>query len=294
MQFKFEKATKEQAKLRMGIYGPSGGGKTWTALMIASALGGKVVALDTENGSAAKYADIFEFFSPKIESYHPKNLIEFFPAAHKEGFDVAVVDSLSAFWQGREGMLEQVDAATKRSQSHNSFKAWGEVAPLQNQLVEAIISAPMHVICTMRSKTEYVIEKDERTGRNAPRKIGLAPIQKDNFEYEMDIVGMMDPDNNLIIQKSRCPDINGKVFNKPGKEFAEIVKAWLSSGQPVKSPLEQFLSLISGFEQQANNYLISIQWISEGQGYADLPEGRIKTILQKPEGFMEKLKGGAK
>ena len=61
MTFTFTRATKAQSKLRLALFGPSGAGKTYTALRIGTGIGGTMAVIDTERGSASKYADRFEF-----------------------------------------------------------------------------------------------------------------------------------------------------------------------------------------------------------------------------------------
>jgi hypothetical protein len=224
----FKKATKSQAKLRMAITGPSGSGKTYTALSVGTPLG-NIAVIDTERGSASKYADLFDFDVLELTEYHPRHYIEAIKAACAGGYDVLIIDSLSHAWSGQGGVLELVDRAAKRSQSQNSFAAWRDVTPLHNQLVDTILGAPIHIIATMRSKTEYVLERDER-GRTTPRKVGLAPVQRDGMEYEFDVVAEMDMDNNMIISKSRIVALTGGVVNRPDGQFGELLKAWLSDG----------------------------------------------------------------
>jgi len=60
---------------------------------------------------------------------------------------------------------------------------------------------------TMRAKTEYVQEKNEKTGKVSVRKVGMAPVQRDGLEYEFDVVADLDQDNNLIVGKTRCPSL---------------------------------------------------------------------------------------
>lgn len=232
----FKKATKEQAKLRMGIIGPAGSGKTYTALVTARNLvpDGKIAVLDTERGSASKYADIFEFDVCELESFHPENYIKTIQAAEEAGYDVLIIDSLSHAWAGKDGALELVDKAAARERG-NSFAAWRHVTPLHNAMVDAIIGARLHVIVTMRSKVEWVIEKDER-GKSVPRKIGLQPVQRDGLEYEFDVVADMDLNNNFIVSKTRCPALRGSVIHCPNEEPAKTLRAWLSDGVPVVEP----------------------------------------------------------
>lgn len=231
----FVKATKHQAKLRLALIGPSGSGKTYSALAIASSLGKKIAVIDTERGSASLYSDKFNFDVCELESFNPLEYVRAIDEAGNAGYDVLVIDSLSHAWSGKDGALEQVDQAATRSQSKNSFAAWREVTPLHNQLVDSILGAHCHVIVTMRAKTEYALEKDEKTGKTMPRKIGMAPIQRDGLEYEFTVVGDMDLQNNLIISKTRCSALNNKVYNKPGKDVANTLLSWLNDGAPVQT-----------------------------------------------------------
>lgn len=231
MKFEFKKATKTQSRARIALIGPSGSGKTMTALRLATGLGDKIALIDTERGSASKYAHRFDFCALDLETFHPQNYIDAIHAAAEAGFEVLVIDSLSHAWAGPGGALELVDKAAKKSQSGNSYTAWRDVTPLHNALLDAILRAPLHIIATLRAKTEYAMEKDDR-GKTVPRKIGLAPIFRDNSEYEFDIVADIDADHNMIISKSRCEALDGGMFNKAGEEVAEQIKAWLTDGAP--------------------------------------------------------------
>ena len=112
-------------------------------------------------------------------------------------------------------------------QTPNSFAAWKQVTPIHNALIDKIIGAPLHVLVSMRAKTEWILDRDDRTGRTVPRKVGLAPVMRDGIEYEFDVCGDMDQENTLQITKSRCPKLAGGVFPKPGKELADVLKEWL-------------------------------------------------------------------
>jgi energy-coupling factor transporter ATP-binding protein EcfA2 len=232
----FRKAVKHESKLRMSIAGPSGSGKTYTALTLAHALkGDKGVALiDTERGSASKYADVFpEFDVVELDTFSPTLFVEMIKEAESAGcYSVLVIDSLSHAWNGTGGLLEIVDAIAKRKYQNNTYVAWKDATPLQNALIDAITRSSLHIIVTMRSKQEYALEKDERTNKTTPKKIGMAPIQRDGMEYEFDIAADMDIDNTMIIQKSRCSQLAGQVIAKPNEQVADVLKAWLE-GEPV-------------------------------------------------------------
>lgn len=226
----FKRASKTQLKLRMALIGPAGSGKTYTALNIGQHLGEKVAVVDTEHGSASKYADLFTFDVLELESFHPQMYIDAIAAAEQAGYEVLIIDSLSHAWIGKDGALELVDKAAKRSRSGNSFAAWRDVTPLHNNLVEAMLAARLHLIVTMRSKMEYVQDKDDK-GRTVIRKVGLQPVQRDGLEYEFDVVADLDTDNTLIVGKTRCPQLTGVVLAKPGKDIAGILKEWLADGE---------------------------------------------------------------
>lgn len=222
----FRPATKFESKARIALIGPAGSGKTYTALTLAHALGSKVAVLDTENGSASKYADLFAFdVRDDLRSFQPAAFVEAVREAELAGYDVLVLDSLSHEWNGHGGALEMVDSFAVKEKG-NKFGAWRHVTPEHQKFVDAVIRANLHVIATMRSKTEWVVE--EVNGRKIPRKVGLAPVQRDGIEYEFDIVGELDPDNNLVVTKTRMSALSGAVFPKPDRALGEAIKEWLS------------------------------------------------------------------
>jgi hypothetical protein len=239
--FTFAPATREQAKARIALAGPSGSGKTYTALTLACSMGDRVAVIDTEHGSASKYAagqdgEGFAFDALNLDNFDPRNLVAALGAAAQARYPVVVIDSLSHFWSGVGGMLEQADHAAKRY-GGNSFAGWKEARPMERQLIEAMLAYPGHVIVTMRSKTEYVIEENER-GRKVPRKVGMKPEQRDGIEYEFDVVGDMDVENTLVISKSRCSALSGAVIQRPGKELADQLVEWLGGGVEAPDPTE--------------------------------------------------------
>jgi hypothetical protein len=234
-QFQIKKATKTQSRLRMALFGPSGSGKTYSALAIAKGLGvGKVAVIDTERGSASKYGDVFDFDVIELDTFSPKVYAEAVRYLGAQGYGVIIIDSLSHAWSGKDGALEMVDRAAKASRSQNTYMAWRDVTPVQNEMVDALLQSPAHIIATMRSKTAYVIEQVERNGKStsAPRKVGMEPIQRDGLEYEFDVVGEMNQDNDLVITKTRCAALAGQVYSKPNGKVSDILKAWLTDGAP--------------------------------------------------------------
>lgn len=230
----FEKAIKQEAKLRLAIAGPAGSGKTYTGLVIAQGLanGGKIAVVDTEHGSASKYADLFSFdVMEMFPPFHPDRFVEAIHEAQEAGYSVILLDSLSHAWNGTGGLLELVDKFAAQSNSKNTFAAWKQGTPIYNKLVDRMIQSNIHVIATMRTKQDYVLELDER-GKQKPVKVGMNPVQREGFEYEFDVVMNMDIENQGVITKTRCPALAGGVYRKPGKEVTDILVNWLS-GAPV-------------------------------------------------------------
>jgi hypothetical protein len=257
--FVFQKATVYQGRLRLGLVGPAGSGKSMTALKVATALGGRVAVVDTERGSASKYANDFDFDVLELTSFAPQTYVAAIHAAEEAGYTVLVLDSLSHAWSGKDGALEMVDRAAKRSQSGNNFGAWRDVTPHHNAMVDAILGSSCHIIATMRAKTEYVQERDERTGKTTVRKIGLAPIQRQDMDFEFDVCGDLDHEHTLIVTKSRCSALTDAIIPLPGAELAETLRTWLGQGvapivQPAQPPTETPAPVrvaVPGADQQA-------------------------------------------
>jgi nucleoside-triphosphatase THEP1 len=227
----FKKATKSAAKLRLGLVGPAGSGKTMTALRIAHGLGGRVAVIDTERGSASLYSGEqgLDFDVLELDSYEAENFIGAIRQAEQAGYDVLIIDSLSHAWAGKGGILEFVDQAAKRS-GGGSFSGWRDATPRHNQLVDAILGAKLHVICTLRSKVEHVIE--QVNGRTQVRKVGLQPVQRDGLEYEFTVVADVTQDHELIITKTRAAWLKDKIIREAGEELGRQLAAWLSDGLP--------------------------------------------------------------
>lgn len=231
----FRPATRKKVRLRMALDGPSGAGKTFTALRFAFSLGQRVAVINTESGAIEKYLGLkpdgveWQFDLADLGSYAPTDYTAAILAAGKAGYDVLLIDSLSHAWEGEGGVLEQVD----RKGGNKFTDGWKDVTPQHRRMVEAILRSPCHVIATMRTKMAYVLEEGvNRQGKTVqvPRKVGMAPIQRAGMEYEFDIVGDIDHTHTLTVSKTRCPDIDGAIVVKPGAPFIQPVVDWLQDG----------------------------------------------------------------
>ena len=233
----FKRATKAAAKLRLGLVGPAGSGKTMTALRIAKGLGGRVAVVDTERGSASLYSGErgMEFDVVELASYEVEKFVEAIKDAVDGGYSTLVIDSLSHAWAGKGGILEFVDNAGKRNQGGGNFGAWRDATPRHNSLVDAILGAPLHIICTLRSKVEYVVENVG--GRNQVRKVGLQPVQRDGLEYEFTVVGDVTQDHDLVVTKTRAAFLKDRVIREAGEDLGRQLAEWLNTGASAPGPV---------------------------------------------------------
>lgn len=232
----FTPATKEAAKARIALCGPSGSGKTYTALALATALSNRVAVIDTERGSASKYVGLngWAFDTVQPDSYSPRSLVDLLGIAAGEGYGAVIIDSLSHYWEGADGMLEQVD---RKSGANKFTSGWKEMRPEERKMIDALIAYPGHVIATLRTKTEYVIVENDR-GKKEPQKVGMKPIQRDGIEYEFDLIGELDVQNTMRVTKSRIHTLTNAVIPMPGEDLAQQIDEWLSDGVLVPTAIE--------------------------------------------------------
>lgn len=255
----FQKATKKQAKLRLAIYAPSGAGKTYTALRIATGLGGKIALIDSERGSASKYADNFNFDVAELEKFGIENYVQYIKMAHE--YDVLIIDSLSHAWHE---LLTEIDKLASAKYKGNSFMAWSEGTPKQRMFVDAILNFPGHVIATMRTKTEWSVEKDANSGKTKPVKLGLAPEQGKGIEYEFDILMEINHEHYATIAKDRTGKFQDAEILKPSEEFGKTLSEWLNSGEAVISNEEKIQNAINEANQCTNLDDLTLVWRKYG------------------------------
>ena len=234
----FKKAERKKAKLRLAMCAPSGAGKTYSSLLLAQGLGGRIAMIDTERGSGELYSNLCEYDVCQIEPpYTPQKYVAAIRAAEKEGYSVIIIDSLTHAWSGQGGILEEVDK--RKSKPGNDFAAWREVTPQHNALVDAILQSSCHIIATMRTKTAYDMVKDDRTGKVKPVKVGLSPVQRDGMEYEFTIVLDIELDRHFATaSKDRTSMFDGQIFI-PTIETGIRLREWLESGTEVPPAVKQ-------------------------------------------------------
>ncbi len=225
----FHKAERKKAKLRCGLAGPSGSGKTWSALLLGFGLGGKVALIDTENKSGELYAHLGEYHATQIAApFTPDKYIAAIKAAEEEGFDVIIIDSLSHAWAGEGGLLD-MQGKIADSGKGNSYTAWRTVTPKHQALVEAMLQSKAHIIATIRSKQDYVQQKDEKTGKTEIKKVGMAPVQREGMEYEFTVFFDLDMAHVATASKDRTSLFDSRYF-KPTIEIGKELLTWLNTG----------------------------------------------------------------
>lgn len=230
MALQFKKAKRSASKLRLALQGASGSGKTYGALLLAKGLGGRIAVIDTERGSASLYADdpvmpefdVLELGAP----FTPEKYIEAINAAAEAGYDVLVIDSTTHEWSGSGGCLELNDAIARSKYRGNTWSAWSEITPRHRAFVDAMLTAPLHIIATMRSKTDTV--QDEVNGRKVVKKVGMKAEQRDGMDYEYTIVFDLVCDGHIAnVSKDRTA-----MFKDPvvlSEEIGKKIKSWLES-----------------------------------------------------------------
>jgi hypothetical protein len=234
----FKKAERKQTKLKLAITGPTGSGKTFSALRLAHGLGGRVAVIDTENGSASLYSDMkegplvgFEFdVLDMTPPFTTEKYIDAINAAEKAGYETIVIDSLTHAWAGEGGLLEQKNLLDSRPNS-NHWTNWAPIDKKDSALKNAFLHSSCHIIATMRSKMEYA--QTQVGEKKKIEKLGLAPIQRDGLVYDFSIVFDVSMDHNAEVSKDRTNLFDGKIF-KITEETGELISSWLKSGKEVK------------------------------------------------------------
>lgn len=222
----FKKAERKQAKLRLALAGPSGSGKTMSALLMAKGLGGRIAVIDTEHGSASLYADIADFDVLELHApYSPERYAEAITAAEQAGYSVLIIDSYSHEWTGSGGCLESNEKLAHQKFKGNTWAAWNETTPRHRKLTDKILTSPLHIICTMRSKTETVQGEGKRV-----IKLGMKSEQRDGTDYEFTVVlDITHEGHAAIASKDRT-----KLFDQPeviSEDTGRRLLAWLNDGK---------------------------------------------------------------
>lgn len=224
---KIEKASRKKVKIKMALSGKAGSGKTKGALKIARGIAGdwnEVLVICSENKSAALYSHLGPYDIIYLDPpYSPERFIQAIKlreAHHK----VLIIDSSSAEWEGTGGILE-----IHGNMEGNSFTNWKSLTPRHRKFLDTILQVDAHVILTLREKTEYVLEANER-GKQTPKKVGTTEIQRAGFEYEMTLVLKLNGEHYAKADKDRTELFSNRDPFELTEEVGKEIAAWCSLG----------------------------------------------------------------
>ena len=231
----FQKAKREQIWLKVLLAGPSGSGKTFSALRlakgIAAAAGGRVAAIDTENGRIRYYANEFDFDDLQLQApYTPEKYIQAIEDAVDGGYKALVIDSITHEWDYCVDYHDKMPG--------NSYTNWGKVTPRHDAFMEKVLQSPIHIISTVRGKDTYVLE--DRNGKQVPKKVGMGYKQRDNTEYNYTLTFNIAQDTHIAeAQKDNTHLFEGRydvLTERDGKDLFD----WANTGDaPAPKPVNK-------------------------------------------------------
>mgnify|MGYP003115261622 CR=1 FL=1 len=225
---------RKRAKIKMALQGSAGAGKTYSALLLAKGLTNgdfsKVAIIDSENGSADLYAHLGQYNVLSLTPpFTPENYVKAIEVCEKAGMEVIIIDSISQCWD------ELLDFHSKLA--GNSFTNWAKVTPRQKTFVDKILQANAHIIATMRTKQDYVL--NQKDGKYIPEKVGLKAVQRDGVDYEFTLVFDIDAKHFAVSSKDRTNLFSGKpefiISAATGRKILE----WCNNGTSLEDVRKQ-------------------------------------------------------
>ena len=222
----FSTATRAKSKARIALIGASGSGKTLSALYLAYGFTNdwsKIALIDTEHERGRFYANRDDLntgaflYAALTPPYSADRYIQYVNEAAQ------AVDSFSHAWDNEGGVLDYKSEVAKH-QGKNDYTAWADATKVQNNLVNTILSVNAHTIITMRTKMAYAMEENDR-GKMQPVKLGLAPVQRENTEYEFDICLLIDRTHTATVSKDTTflDGWSGVITPKLGSQLNEFL-----------------------------------------------------------------------
>lgn len=250
MTVEFKPAKREAAPVLVGIAGPSGGGKTYSALRLARGLadGEPFAMVDTENGRALHYADYF----PEMQHAHlrapfsPAAYTDAIVAADEAGFPVIVVDSMSHEWEGDGGVLKMQEAEFARMGSKEGARMASWIAPksAHKDMVRKLLQVKAHVILNMRAEDKVeMVKRGDKTEVRAKETLtsilGWIPICERRLPFELTMSFLVTPDApgfpkpvKLQEQHRAFVPLDAPISEQTGRSLAE----WAAGGTASDAP----------------------------------------------------------
>ncbi len=233
---KVQEAKRELIWTKLALMSPSGGGKTYSSLRLATGMleelkrlglekNGKILMGNTEHARGRYYANEFQYDIVDLEApYNPEMFVEFIEYAVEQNYPILILDSTSPEWEGKQGCLEL------QLQAGGTYQAWAKVTPRHDKFIASIADSPIHIIATMRGKDQYEIETENN--KTSVKKLGVGAKQREGFEYEFTATFLIDQKTNLATPQKD----NTHIFEHEGdqilteKHGIEIIK-WANSGE---------------------------------------------------------------
>ena len=235
------KSERKRAKIKMALQGSAGSGKTYSSLLLAKGLTNgdfsKVAIIDSENGSADIYASLGNYNVITLAPpFKPQQYVDAIEICEKAGMEVIIIDSISHCW---EYLLEY-----HSSLPGNSFTNWSKIKPLEKRFIDKILQSKAHIIATMRTKQDYVL--NQKNGKYVPEKVGLKAIQRDSIDYEFTIVFDIDIKNYAVASKDRSNLFINKSEFKITEKIGRIILDWCNepvNNKPISDRIQECLTV---------------------------------------------------
>jgi hypothetical protein len=222
------KATRTKAKIRLGLSAVSGGGKTYSALLIAYGIckdWDKIAIIDTENNSADLYSDLGDYNVLELSApYAPERYITAIKDCENAGMEVIIIDSITHEWDGKGGCLQI------QEQLGGKYQDWAKVTPRHQAFLDSILQSKCHIITTVRRKQDYEMGKGS-DGRVKVEKAGLKEITREGFEYELTLNLEIDVRHNATASKDRTGLFIDKPAFVPTIQTGELIAEWCNKGE---------------------------------------------------------------
>ena len=230
-------AQRKNVKIKLGLQGPSGSGKTMSALLISVGLTqdwSKVAIIDTENHSSELYSHLGNYnVLPLAPPYTPERYQEALKVCINAGMECVILDSISAEWDAILNAHAQLTG--------NSYTNWAKFTPRHQLFLDTIIQANVHIICTLRSKQDYILV--EKNGKQVPEKVGMKPIQRDGIDYELTVVLELSIKHQAVATKDRTGLFTDQPEFLITPEIGKKILDWCNQGIPeqevLKSQIQQ-------------------------------------------------------
>lgn len=253
-----QKATRKKVKLRLGLSAVSGGGKTYSALLLAKGLVGsweKIAVIDTENNSASLYSHLGDFNTIELAApYTPERYIQAIKTCEDAGIECIIIDSITHEWDGKGGLLE-----IHSSMTGNSFTNWSSLTPRHQKFIDAILQSTSHVITTVRRKQDYEMTKDSN-GKTKVEKAGLKEVTREGFEYELTVNFNLDEKHNCTASKDRTGMFMDAPVFKITEDTGKQIAAWCNDGLVEPTPKELADKAVKDFEDCNSVVEVTALW----------------------------------